>query len=377
MHAHRPLILALGACLLQACVAPPAKQALVPELAIQPVLRVRHSSDQTAATYYQLGKYHLERGNFDLARSAYEYSLTLDGRQLEPRNALAALHAQQGRLDEARALLEHIVADYPGVAHPYNNLGYVYYLQNNYAAAITTLQQALALDAGNERARNNLDAVQRAQANHDKHTTMAGELPPPLNQPVAAPGPVTAAVADTRSQGLVIMSPPLEPQARMEVVQVVPNVYELRLKSAIKTVLADLQLEKTVATAAPPLPLPALARTSAAPLSRIEVANGNGINGMARRISHVLGQHGIAVSRLTNERPYKQQDTKIQYRPGYEQTAQGMRHALGGYAVVVPSPYLSGNSDVRLVLGKDAIAQIAQLEGSAQVSLLTAHEASH
>lgn len=414
MFTHRPLVLAMGACLLQACVAPPTKQAVATELAIQPVLRVRHSADQNAATYYQLGKYHLARGNLELARAAYDASIAIDSQQLEARNALAALDAKEGKLDEAKALLQQIVADYPGVAHPYNNLGYIYYLQNNYDAAVTTLQQALVLDSGNERARNNLATVQVARANHIERTTVAlGLAPPPapstpqiapqLSEPVVAVKPVdplvplvpvSASVADTRSQGLVIMSPPLEPQARMEVVQIVPNVYELRLKSAIDSVLADLKIEKTVVAVARALPSPTpsltpaltltpsrtmanvMAIVSATKISRVEVANGNGVTGMAKRISHVLGQHGIAVSRLTNERPYKQQDTKIQYRLGYEQTAVGLKNALQGHAVVVLSPNLSANSDVRLVLGKDAIAQMALIEGSANVSMLALNEKS-
>lgn len=230
MFTHRPLVLALGACLLQACVAPPTKQAAATEFAIQPVLRVRHSADQNGATYYQLGKYHLGRGNLDFARSAFEASITLDSQQLEARNALAALDAQEGKLDEAKALLQQIVADYPEVAHPYNNLGYVYFLQNNYDAAVTTLQRALALDSGNERARNNLDAVQVALAKQGEGSTVALGLAPQLSEPVVAVKPVeplvpvTASVADTRSQGLVIMSPPLEPQARMEVVVLRPNL---------------------------------------------------------------------------------------------------------------------------------------------------------
>lgn len=391
MYTLRPLVLAMGACLLQACVATPTKQAEVTEFAIQPVLRVRHSSDQNAATYYQLGKYHIGHGNLDFARSAYEASIMLDGKQLEARNALAALHATQGRLDEAKTILLGVIADFPEVSHPYNNLGYVNYLQNNYDAAMMNLQRALVLDSGNERARNNLHAVQIALANNGEQSTVALAPPPaPSTQTITAQRseaikpaePVLTSVADTRSQGLVIMSPPPEPQTRMEVVQILPNVYELRQKSAVETVLAELKVEKTSVALAHSLARPAramvkalekamtkaTASVSATKTSRIEVANGNGVNGMAKRISKVLSQQGIAVSLLTNEPPYKQQDTKIQYRPGYEQTAMRLKTALQGHAVVVSSPNLSGNSDVRLVLGKDVLSQMTLIEELANVS---------
>lgn len=403
MFKLRPIVaLVLGACLLQACVTPPTKQ----EMAIQPVLRINHSSDQTAATYYQLGKYHQERGHLDLARAAYTQSIALNRRQLEARNALAAIYSQQGRLDDARALLLQLVADFPAVAHPYNNLGYVYYLQGNFDAAVTTLQRALVLDSGNERARNNLEAVQVALASHGERAVDAVGLAPTVNETKSAlpdattanrkeGDAVTANIASPpatqlttklaepaapsapipRPQGLALMNPPSVPQTRMEVVQMAPNVYELKMKAAFAPVIVKRQVEKTVVAAA--APAPAVATAAAAKAFKVEVANGNGITGMARRIRGVLGQYGIAVNRLTNQRPYKHLTTEIQYRVGYKQEAEALKNALRGYAVVVPTNNLSSNSDVRLVLGKDAIAHMALIDGSASSSVLAFNQATN
>ncbi|QDL37121.1 LytR C-terminal domain-containing protein [Rhodoferax sediminis] len=354
MFTLRPIVLALGVCLLQACAAPPAKM----EITLQPVLRVRHSSDQAAATYYQLGKYHQDRGNLDLARAAYSHSIALDSRPMEARNALAVIDAQQGRLDDATALLQQLVADYPAVAYLHNNLGYVYSMQGDDDAAVAALQRALALDAGDERARNNLKAVQAASAGHGAPAAAAPAA-------ATAPTPVPAAPA----QGLAIVNPPETPQARMEVVQIEPDVYQLRLKAAIASVLADLQTGKPVAAAATLASAPA-ASAPPAKAARVEVANGNGVAGMARRIQGVLGRHGIAVNRLTNALPYTQQETKIQYRAGYEQAAEALKHALRGHAVVVATNSSSAPSDVRLVLGRDAISSMALIEGSDGESLL-------
>lgn len=431
MFTHRPLVLALSTCLLQACVSPPTKQAIATEFAIQPVLRVRHSADQNAATYYQLAKYHLEQGNLDFARSAYEASILLDGKQLEARNGLAALHATQGRLEEAKNLFLQIVADFPQASHPYNNIGYIYYLQNNYDAAVLNLQRALALDSGNDRARHNLDAVHIALAKNGGQSTVEMAMAPPSTSPnlptphnpavpvtiptlpsLSTPAtthsspstlstqttsiqqtePVsTLAAADARTQGLAIISPPLQPQSRMEVVQILPNVYELKLRSATEIVLTEMKVEKSPVTLAQSLAAPARAMvnalekaiTKASPIttvklinvktSRIEVANGNGVNGMAKRVSKVLGQQGIAVSLLTNEQPYKQQATKIQYRLGYVQTAMRLKNAMQGHAVLDSSPNLSGNSDVRLVLGKDVLNQMALIEELANVSTVASN----
>jgi hypothetical protein len=388
MSKLKPIAAVLGAGLLAACAAPPTRQ----EITVQPVLQVRHSSDKVAATYYQLGKYHHEHGNLDLALAAYIRSIELDRRQLEARNALASIHLKQGRLDEAQSILLQLVADYPGVAHPYNNLGYVYSMQGNFDAAETTLQRALMLEPGNERARNNLAAVQAALASHNERADFSlglaptvnnartalpdattvirkgGELvtatiaPPSAMQPsTKLPEPAASSTPATRPQEQTNMTPPLAPQTRMEVVQIVPNVYELKPKATIAPVIAERQVEKAAVAAAAPIP----ALAPAPRTSRVEVANGNGVTGMARRIRGVLGQHGIAVSRLTNELPYKQQNTKIQYRVGYEREAANLKNALRGFALMVPINNLSGNSDVRLVLGKDAIGQLALIEKSA------------
>jgi hypothetical protein len=400
MSKLKPIAAVLGTGLLAACVAPPTQQ----EIAMQPVLQVRHSSDKVAATYYQLGKYHHERGNLDLALAAYIRSIELDRRQLEARNALASIHLKQGRLDEAQSILLQLVADYPGVAHPYNNLGYVYSMQGNFDAAETTLQRALRLEPGNERARNNLAAVQAALASHGKRADVSlgraptvsdaraalpdattvnrkgGELVTATIAPSSAmqpstklPEPAASSMPAPRPQEQTNMPPPLAPQTRMEVVQIVPNVYELKPKAAIAPVIAERQVEKAVVAAASLIP----AITPATRTSRVEVANGNGVTGMARRIRGVLGQHGIAVSRLTNELPYKQQNTKIQYRVGYEREAASLKNALRGFALMVPTNNLSGNSDVRLVLGKDAIGQLALIEGSASGLRMALNETSN
>jgi hypothetical protein len=400
MSKLKPIAAVLGTGLLAACAAPPIQQ----EIAMQPVLQVRHSSDKVAATYYQLGKYHHERGNLDLALAAYIRSIELDSRQLEARNALASIHLKQGRLDEARSILLQLVADYPGVAHPYNNLGYVYSMQGNFDAAETALQRALMLEPGNERARNNLAAVQAALASHGERADVNLGLAPTVNdartaspdattvnrngrelvtatiaspsamQPATKlPEQATSSTPAPRPQEQTNMTPPLAPQTRMEVVQIVPNVYELKQKTVIAPVIAERQVEKAVVAAAAPIP----ALAPAPRTSRVEVANGNGVTGMARRISGVLGQHGIAVSRLTNELPYKQQNTKIQYRVGYEREAANLKNALRGFALMVPIDNLSGNSDVRLVLGKDAIGQLALIEGSASGLRMALNETSN
>ena len=388
MFKLRPIAFLIGAGLLQACSAPPTRQ----ELGMQAVMRVRHSSDQTASTYYQLGKYHQEHGDLELAVTAFTHSIALDGRQLEPRSALGAALAGQGRLDEAKSVLLQVVADYPAMAHPYNNLGYVYFMQGNYSASVSTLQHALALDAGYERARNNLVAAQAALASHAEPAATAPVLagapdkagstpavlaaPAPAAKQEDAPAAITADLAPGQPASempepaqpasalpeqpvSVSVDPALAPQSQVALKRSVPDLN--MLQAATEPVPAERPLGPTLVATAPPA-----APAAPGKPSRLEIANGNGVTGMAKRARQMLGLSGIAVSRLTNVRPYTQQITKIQYRLGFQREAKALQDALQGHALMVLANNLSPASDVRLVLGKDAVAHMASLDGAAK-----------
>lgn len=392
MSTLRPIVASvIGAFLLQACSSAPTKQTL----ALQPLLRITDSGNQTAASYYQLGKYHQERGQLDLANNAYIHAIELSSQPLEPRNALATILAQQGRLDEAKSMLLQLVADYPAAAHPYNNLGYVYYLQGNFEAATTTLQRALMLDSSSTQAGNNLKLAEAARAAQGELTKILQGLAkapqgalsdaenvngtqavvvtenvllPPQKQTNIESGTKTAALTSTatsttaRSPNLNLA--PSSPQTRMELAQVIPNVYQLKLKSAVAPAIAQQHVAKAPLTPVDPTNLITQTHVdaSAGKISGVEVANGIGVTGMAKRIGHLLGQRGIRVDRLSNEVPYTQMTTKIQYRVGYEQTAMLLKNALQGHAVLVLANHLSSRSDVRLVLGKDAATTMALIE---------------
>ena len=321
MSTLRPIASAvLGACLLQACGAPRQQDML-----LQPALQVRHAGNQAAASYYQLGRYHQQNGDLELALMAFTYSIARDGAQLDARSAAAAIHAQQGRLDQAKAMLLAVVADYPRAALPYNNLGYVYYLQGDYAAAAATLRKALALDGGNDRARNNLRLAEQAQ----RQPAYAAPMPSVAATPAPAPAVAPQAAA--------------APAGAMEIVELGPNVFELKRRA-----------------------MPAGVAAADALPARLEIANGNGVAGMAKRIKQVLGRQGIPVSRMTNARPYRQAATTIEYRLGHQQHAEQLRAALHEPALLLAAANLPPQSDVRLVLGRDAVLRLAAIDAAGE-----------
>ena len=111
-------------------------------------------------------------------------------------------------------------------------------------------------------------------------------------------------------------------------------------------------------TSAAPTPSPGLEP----PASRLEVSNGNGVAGMAASVGRWLAAQGLQTARLTNQRPFTQQQTVVEYRDGHEQAALRVARSLPTHAKAVPAPMQGLRSDVRVVLGRDWVQTAACLE---------------
>jgi tetratricopeptide (TPR) repeat protein len=326
--------------MLSSCVSMPAPmQAL-----IQPVQKVRHGGDTLAEAYYRLGRVYQERGELDQALNAYTHAVARDPKAPESRIAAAVIHAQQGRLAQAKAMLLAVCTDYPSLDQALNNLGYVYYLSGDYEAATQAFRTVLARDPGSERARNNLRLAQDAGAGGAAALATIAPVPPqaaPVTAPSAAPPTTSSASTPAAAQG---------PSAGggMQLVKVGPSVYELKLAPVEPT---------------PPASLAAAPAGQAIPAveGRLEISNGNGDTGLAKRFRDILAGRGIRAGRLTNDKPFGKAVTRIEFRPGYEAAAQALHTVLGGKALLRPQARLSDPTDIRLVLGKDATVALAQL----------------
>jgi hypothetical protein len=61
----------------------------------------------------------------------------------------------------------------------------------------------------------------------------------------------------------------------------------------------------------------------------VEIANGNGVNRMARRVGDYLKGRGLKVVRLTNADHFKYSSTRILYQKGYDREAGHLAGQLG------------------------------------------------
>ena len=115
-----------------------------------------------------------------------------------------------------------------------------------------------------------------------------------------------------------------------------------------------------VAQVAQTAPEPPLARPP-----RLEISNGNGVPGMAARLGRWLATHeGMRADRLTNQRPFVQLDTVVQYREGYAEAAGRIARSLPVTARAATEPDKGLTSEVRVVLGRDWATSAACLERS-------------
>ena len=323
---------------------------------IQPVLNVKHAV-QSSQGYYTLGRYHDGSKAWGLAADAYRKAISIDADNMEAYNALGVALAQSGRHAEAETVLRQAVALAPVLTHVRSNLGYVLMLAGRLDEAVLELKAAVLQDSGNPTAMANLrDAVAQRDAARNSSAT-AGATP--VTKPEAIASVITKPVAITFSNsGETVMA------GRTEWVEQ-PVLAALRVND--KPTIAWGQ-QGAVVSVPEPVPNPVsvapqlpVSMTTAAtgrvgpgqPTSKLEVSNGNGTAGMAARVGRWLAAHGLQASSLTDQRPYTQVQTLVQFRNGHEEAAMRVARSLpgGGKALLVPTQGL--RADVRVLLGRD------------------------
>jgi Tfp pilus assembly protein PilF len=357
---------------LAACMAPFPKM----EFTVKPHEEARNSPG-TRLDPYELGRYYQSTGKRGLAMEAYVQAIKLKQRDLDARSALAELYSSEGRFSEAELLLREVIAQSPASAYLHNNLGYVFFLQGNDVAAIRELRTALTLDPRHEWARNNLKLAEtmldrRMASNIETHARRAettvkafevwGEvqardakmepaLTTALGTVAEAARPQTPAAAPKAAEVARILNRPV---ARKPEMKMALEIGQPRSRAGVE--LANLERNRDAH---------ALSRADTVIENYLlEVSNGNGVTGFAKRVSQILVRQGIPVHGLTNQVPYRQVITEIHYRDGFERQAEQLKNGLLGYAIVGPASAPLGWSDLRVVLGKDITTHITEIDAA-------------
>lgn len=253
---------------------------------------------------YQLGKQHLAQHRDGQAEQAFQQAIAADPRHAESFNALAVLYFGQGRFDLAEVQFKRAIATAPQRAHLLANLGFLYLETGRPELALAVLGQAAALVPESQRVQMYMKTAQERVA-----------------QSAVVAAPIVAAV----------------PERPAQLREVAPNIWEL---------------------AAPGVQSATVPTTSVAALAvpgmegKIEVANGVGARGLARRVGSYMAQQGFAPSRTTNQQPFGQARTEIHYVPGTRALAMKVSKLFAHRPRLVAATNLERNMQLRLVLGK-------------------------
>lgn len=363
---------AFAATLLGACATAPTMHGET--WSLEPVMKVRHSAPG-AAGYYALGRYEEHRSPADRALAAYKKAVEAEPAYVPAWDALGTLQARLGRVEEAVRALERAVSLAPTASRLHNNLGYALLLAGNEEAAADTLRRAVQLDGENRRAWHNLAEAYRrlgdesnaelAEARADGRwpgaTTApvtAAATPMPARTPASSSGSAAAPLTNGLPQGsssTVVTAPPAQTRPTPRLEKVAENIYALRTGASVTNGAAPAMAVPVPAKPVEAAPEPSLERDkhSSRPV-RFEISNGHGATGLARRIATLVrGHDGVGTPRLTNQRPFMEPVSVLQYRAGYRAAAETLAARLPFSPTIreVPSNQLA--SDVRLLLGRD------------------------
>lgn len=333
-------------------------------LNIEPVLSVRGGVD--AEGQYRIGRYYQGQLRHEAAEKAFLKALAIDPNHAEAYNALGTLYFAMGRVRMAEEHFQRAIAIAPTRAHLHNNLGYLYQEIGRTEEAVIAYSEAFRLEPKNQRVLNNLAAL----TCQDRSECLAAVAEKPSDNEatqVVAPQTAAAAIgvedmsAASTEQRLAVsaISTPTAIAPTVQLASVAPNVWELRPapRGAVSKTNApapELAMVQSAIQASTPVQVRAAGpQTTRTATGRVEVANGNGVRGMAKRVGGYLQVQGYAAPRLTNHRTFTQNRTEIQYVDGAEKLARQIEREFAQPARLVKVSALERQAPVRVVLGKD------------------------
>lgn len=297
-----------------ACMSPPER----PALRVEPNYRLQHAGAGLAQGYALLAQRYEGEARWPEALQAWQKAVQAAPDDADLHNALGQAQAGLGEHEAAVRTFRRAVQLAPDQPGLHNNLGYALMRAGRDEEARAALLQALALQPGYARAAANLRRLETAAA-----TPLA---PAPETSPVPAPVSETA-----------------QATARVETAMAVVGTGTPETTQAYGQTLAA-QQGSPASFAAP----------TARPAPAVEIANGNGVEGMAACMAEALRSRGaVGRTRLRNALPYDTGTTVVRYRPGHAQAAQALANQLPGSAPAVPGLDRADSLDLRIVLGHD------------------------
>lgn len=375
MFKRNALALAIGSiALFSGCATSPATTGLT----IEPVMSVRGGVG--AEAQYRIGRYYQGQMRLEAAEQAFLKALALDPTYAEAHNALGTVYFELGRIQKAEEQFKLAIDIAPTRAHLHNNLAYLYQEIGRTDEAVSAYSEAFRLDPKNLRILNNLasltcqDKGECMAAVSEKEAASTGEpasgaTPRPnlsMNAAMTAPGTTVTPLAP-----MTVATPTMALAPTVQLENVAPNVWELR-PAAPTVAQTPVVVETPVVTTMAMQQRSVSSQPVSLSAGRVELANGNGTRGMAKRVGAYLREAGYAAPRLTNHQTFRQKSTEIQYVAGAEAMARQLGRSLGHPARFVQVAALERQAPVRVVLGKDFNEAVALAKSNKPTASLVA-----
>lgn len=312
-------------------------------LSLQTAPSIAHAN--SADAHYQRGRtLHLAR-RYGEAIAAYQAALQVDGVHINARNGLAVAYAEQGDFTRAIPIWGELTrgatmdsgATY---AFLFGNLGYAHYLHGDYDKALPALEKACLLDPLNHRAWQYLGETLQKLGQDERALQMLRQASAlrehdfQADYATATGGNKLPAI----EQAVQSSRQPDQEWAFTELIDKGNGLLELRRVDSAGVARAE-----TARNEGKQAQLLAIAA--------LEISNGNGYQGMARRLSREIKEPGIKIVRLSNEKGFTVRQTRIEYQPAFRSVAERLAQRFGANIAVEVA--LASRADVRLVLGHD------------------------
>jgi tetratricopeptide (TPR) repeat protein len=301
-----------------------------------------------------LGYSYLLQGNQEEAISAFQRAIALNAKENRFHNNLGLAYAMNGQLE--KSLEEFKLGGDASKAH--FNVAQFYYKKGLYPLAQFHYSTALTLDPSFAHARLALKAVNalmrilkpealtsETKEEHTSEPFAFGQM-----EPEPPPSFVSFVTSDT---------PPVSKHLHDTGADLNDQTGSEAIDSQGRMVPTESQIEKPEPqTEISSLHDSHLKGKEAMALKRfgIEVSNGNGTTGMARKMRDYLETRELEVSRLTNANHFNYRVSKIYYQEGYQEAAShlaGQLPALDGMEET--KRFDRPNIKIKLLIGKDLV----------------------
>jgi tetratricopeptide (TPR) repeat protein len=281
----------------------------------------------TVSDYYALGRQEYFSGRYPEADAAFRRALELAPDDVDTLNALAVIHDRNGLFSQSAEEYERALRKAPDAPIVLANLGYSLLLQGRPQQALAPLERSLALQPTNPVTRANLEYAKTAAA---------------IGYSKTAPSP---AVSNASQSPPPPPSPRSPPPAERQIGSIIVSIQGAELRTGAPLA------ESLIGT-------------------RIEIANGNGVTGMARAMRAKLRNEGIRVSRVFNAHTYRHRRTEIVYAKALQAQAVALARELQISPRFVVASTRYRNIDLRLILGADLIGKVDKPGAVGKLALL-------